>query len=272
LTGTGTNSWLVGEGDIAVIDPGPALPGHQAAILAALQPRERITHIIVTHTHLDHSALARPLAMATGAVVMGFGPFDSGRSPAMQAHAARGMPDGGEGIDRSFAPDRALADGDRVDGASWSFRVIHTPGHAATHICLAMGTHLFSGDQVMGWSSSLISPPDGDMAAYMGSLTRLGAEDWSVAHPGHGPDILDPAARIVSLTAHRHQREAALLAALDAGPMTITALTAAVYHDTAQAMHRAASRNVLAHVIDLLETNRVTCDDICAPDPRVARC
>jgi glyoxylase-like metal-dependent hydrolase (beta-lactamase superfamily II) len=271
LTGTGTNTWLVGEGEVAVIDPGPALPAHQAAIMAALQPHERITHIIVTHTHLDHTALARPLASATGAVVMGFGPFDAGRGPAMQALAAKGMPDGGEGIDRDFRPDIALSDGDRVDGRSWSLQAIHTPGHAATHLCLALGDRLFTGDHVMGWSSSLISPPDGDMAAYMASLAKLGTQDWTVAHPGHGPDIPDPATRIATLTAHRRQREAALLDALDDGPMTISRLTAAVYHDTPRGLHRAASRNVLAHVIDLLQANRVTCGDICASDPDVAR-
>jgi hydroxyacylglutathione hydrolase len=269
LTGTGTNTWLVGDGEVAVIDPGPALPAHQAAILAALAPHERITHIIVTHTHLDHSALALPLAAATGAVVLGFGPFDAGRSPAMQAHAANGMPDGGEGIDRDFKPDVALADGSVVTAASWTLRAIHTPGHAATHLCLALGDHLFSGDHVMGWSSSLISPPDGDMTAYMTSLGKLGAERWSVAHPGHGPDIADPAARIAALTAHRQLRARALLAALKAGPQPISALTASVYHDTPTPLHRAASRNVLAHVIDLLQANRVSCDDICAPDPLV---
>jgi glyoxylase-like metal-dependent hydrolase (beta-lactamase superfamily II) len=271
LTGTGTNTWLVGAGEVAVIDPGPALPAHQAAIMAALGRDERITHIIVTHTHLDHTGLARPLAAATGAVVMGFGPFDAGRSPAMQALAAKGMPDGGEGIDRAFRPDVALADGDRVDGGSWSLQAIHTPGHAATHLCLALGDHLFTGDHVMGWSSSLISPPDGDMTAYMASLARLDGQAWSVAHPGHGPDIPAPAARIAALRAHRQLRAQALLAALDAGPQHISALTAAVYRDTPTPLHRAASRNVLAHVIDLIHANHASCDDICAPDPLVRR-
>ncbi len=267
LTGRGTNTYLIGRGDLAVIDPGPALPAHQAAIIAALRPGERITHVIVTHTHLDHSALARPLAAATGAVTVGFGRFDAGRTPRMQALAAAGLADGGEGIDREFRPDQAVCDGDTISGETWALHAIHTPGHAATHLCLAMGDRLFSGDHVMGWSSSLISPPDGDMGAYMASLARLAEQPWQSAHPGHGPDIAAPAARLADLTAHRRLREASLQRALGNGPRPVSALTAQVYHDTPAALHAAARRNVLAHVIDLTDRNLLFCPDLTATDP-----
>jgi glyoxylase-like metal-dependent hydrolase (beta-lactamase superfamily II) len=269
LTGTGTNTYLLGQGDIAVIDPGPDLSGHLSAILAALRPDEVITHVLVTHTHLDHSALAPALARATGAVVMGFGAFDAGRRTRMQDLAARGLPDGGEGIDRHFAPDIALPDGAVIEGMSWTLRALHTPGHAASHLCFGSGDRLFSGDHMMGWSSSLISPPDGDMAAYMASLARLQDERWSVALPGHGPQINTPADRIAALVSHRRAREAALKAALQAGPLTLTALTAVVYTDTPRHLHAAARRNVLAHVIDLVDKNQVSCPDVCANDPIV---
>jgi glyoxylase-like metal-dependent hydrolase (beta-lactamase superfamily II) len=269
LTGTGTNTYLVGQGDIAVIDPGPDLPDHLSAILAALGPDEAITHVLVTHTHLDHSALAPALARATGAVVMGFGRFDTGRRTTMQDLAARGLPDGGEGIDRHFAPDIALSDGTVIAGRSWTLRALHTPGHAASHLCFAFGDRLFSGDHMMGWSSSLISPPDGDMAAYLTSFARLQNERWSMAFPGHGPQIMSPANRMTALVSHRQTREAALKAALQAGPMTLSALTTAVYTDTPPHLHPAARRNVLAHVIDLVERNQVSCQNICANDPIV---
>jgi glyoxylase-like metal-dependent hydrolase (beta-lactamase superfamily II) len=270
LTGAGTNTYLVGKGDIAVIDPGPDIPDHLNAIHAALRPGEVITHVLVTHTHLDHSALAPALARTTGAVLMGFGRFDHGRSSTMRTLAARGLRDGGEGIDRGFTPDIALADGAVITGRSWTLRALHTPGHAASHLCLAHGTRLFSGDHVMDWSSSLISPPDGDMAAYMASLARLQAEHWSIAFPGHGPEIATPADRITALTQHRRSRETALRHALQAGPMSLSSVTARVYADTPAHLHPAARRNVLAHVIDLVERKLLKCGELLAPDPIIS--
>lgn len=270
LTGTGTNTYLVGQGDIAVIDPGPDLPDHLSAIHAALRPGERITHIFITHTHLDHSALVPALARATGATTYGFGPFDAGRRAVMERLATQGMADGGEGIDRHFCPDIALADGTVVTGRSWQLRALHTPGHAASHQCFAIGDRLFSGDHMMGWSSSLISPPDGDMAAYMASLARLQRDQWSTAYPGHGPAIAAPADRIAALILHRQTREAALCDALRSGPMLMSSLTARVYADTPAHLHPAARRNVLAHVIDLVERKLLLCGDLCAVDPTVS--
>jgi hydroxyacylglutathione hydrolase len=251
MTATGTNTWIVGQGDVAVIDPGPDHAGHLAAILAALGPAERVTHIVVTHAHADHSALAPDLARATGAAVLGFGAAEAGRSPAMQALAASGLAGGGEGVDTGFSPDARLADGDVVAGDTWQLRVLHTPGHFAGHLSLALDDTLFSGDHVMGWAPSLISPPDGDMGAYMASLARLQGHPWGRFLPGHGGTVEDPATRLADLVAHRRGREAAILAVLSGTALALPDIVARVYADTPAALHPAAARNALAHLADL---------------------
>lgn len=266
FTGAGTMSYILGEGAVAVIDPGPRDPAHLAALLAALSPGERVAQIVVTHAHLDHSGLARDLAARTGAPVSGFGPAEAGRSATMMRLAAAGLTGGGEGVDRTFVPDRRLADGDRVEGEGWTLDVLHTPGHFAGHLCLAWGERLFSGDLVMGWATSLVSPPDGDMAAYMASLDRLSRRAWDRLYPGHGAPVTDPAARIAELVAHRRGRERAILAALADGPLKLPALTARVYADTPPALLPAAARNALAHLIALCDAGRVTATPTLAED------
>ena len=248
MTHTGTNTWIVGQGAVAVIDPGPAMPAHLAAIFAALSPGETVSHIVVTHAHADHSGLAAALAAATGAPVLAYGPATAGRSPRMAL--IEGLIGGGEGLDHRFAPDIALADGDVVDGGAWQLTALHTPGHIGGHLCLALGRQLFTGDHVMGWAPSLVSPPDGDMAAYMASLQRIDAGAWTRFLPGHGEAVEHPAARLSALIAHRRARETQLLQALGAGPLTLSALVAVVYADTPVALHPAASRNALAHLIE----------------------
>lgn len=255
MTENGTNSYILGEGRVAVIDPGPADPAHLAALLAALAPGERVSHIFVTHAHLDHSALARPLAEATGAPVLAFGTAIAGRSARMAALAARSRLAGGEGVDRGFVPDLTLADGDEVAGEGWHLRALHTPGHFGNHLSLVWGDAVFSGDHVMGWASSLISPPDGDMGAYMASLAHLAAACPARLYPGHGAVVADAAVRIGELTAHRLAREAAIRAALAEGPVDAASLAARLYHDTPAALLPAAARNVLAHLIDLTDRN-----------------
>jgi glyoxylase-like metal-dependent hydrolase (beta-lactamase superfamily II) len=242
MTGAGTNSYLVGTGRVAVIDPGPDDPAHLAALLAALAPGETVAQIIVTHAHADHSALARPLARATGAPVLGFG---------LAACADVTGLAGGEGIDRSFVPDRRLTDGEVVAGDDWALRAIHTPGHLSDHLCLGWGDVCFTGDHVMGWSTTLVSPPEGDMGDYLKSLARLAREPWRRFLPGHGPAVDDPAGRIAELTAHRRRREAEILACLRTAPATPAALTARIYTTTPSRLLPAAERNVLAHLIDL---------------------
>jgi glyoxylase-like metal-dependent hydrolase (beta-lactamase superfamily II) len=252
MTGAGTNSYLVGSGRVAVIDPGPDDPAHLAALLAALAPGETVAQIIVTHAHADHSGLARPLARATGAPVLGFGLAVRAETTGVATGLA-----GGEGIDRSFVPDRRLADGDVVEGDGWALRAIHTPGHLSDHLCLGWGDLCFTGDHVMGWSTSLVSPPEGDMGDYLKSLARLAREPWRRFLPGHGPGVDDPAGRIAELTAHRRQREAEILTCLRAAPATPTALTALIYATTPASLRAAAERNVLAHLIDLKSRNLV---------------
>lgn len=250
MTFRGTNTYLLGADKLAVIDPGPLSQDHLDAIQAAALGG-RITHILVTHAHLDHSPLARPLAEATGAPVLAFGTADAGRSDVMQALAAGGLVGGGEGVDHAFQPDDILADGDVIIGEGWQLEALHTPGHMANHLSFAWQGTLFSGDLVMGWASSLVSPPDGDLTAFMASLRSLQAREWSVFHAGHGAPVLDPNARLDALLTHRMAREAAILDALTQGPATAAQLALIIYTDTPAALLPAAERNVLAHLIDL---------------------
>lgn len=253
MTYTGTQTYIMGEGRVTVIDPGPAMPAHLDAILAALQPGERVANILVTHSHLDHSPLARPLAEATGAPVLAAGRSDWGRSAVMTALGdAVG---GGEGVDPDFAPDQQIAEGDNIDGLV----VLETPGHMANHLSFVWGDALFSGDLVMGWSTSLVSPPDGDMTAFFASLEKLQDRTDAVYYPGHGGPVANPQARCAELIAHRRGREAQILSALStSGPSNATTLARAIYTDVAPALLPAAARNVLAHLIDLTARARVT--------------
>jgi glyoxylase-like metal-dependent hydrolase (beta-lactamase superfamily II) len=266
MTYWGTNTYMIGKGAVAVIDPGPKDSRHLDAILSALSPGESISHIFVTHAHLDHSALAPDLARATGAPVLAFGPAQAGRSARMQALAQEITLTGGEGVDTGFRPDRCLADAEVVTADSWSLEAIHTPGHMANHLCFAWGNTLFSADHVMGWASSLVSPPDGDMGDYIGSLRRLSARDWHVALPGHGAPIEDPSARIAELIAHRADREAAILSALSKAPSRIPDLVEHLYSETPRALFPAASRNVFAHLLQLHDEGRVTAAPRATPD------
>jgi hydroxyacylglutathione hydrolase len=268
LTGTGTNTWILGRGTVAVIDPGPDDPRHLAAILGALAPGETVGAILVTHAHRDHSALAPALAAATGAPVCGYGPATAGRSAVMARLAAAGFAGGEEGLDAGFAPDRRLDEGDRVTLGPLTLGVLHTPGHFAGHLAFAWDKRLFCGDTAMSWATSLVSPPDGDMADYMATLARLAAGGWHQLLPGHGATIDDPAARLAELIAHRRAREAAIRAALEAGDDRLESITARVYADTPTALHPAAARNALAHLIALCETGEALAAPHPAPDAR----
>ncbi len=257
LTGTGTNTYILGTGEVAVIDPGPADDSHLAAILQALGPHERITHILVTHPHRDHSALALRLSQAVSAPVAAFGTATEGRSAAMSALSQAGFPDGGEGLDRSFRPDIRLADGDSLAAGGLSVQAIHTPGHLGSHLCFAAGDILFSGDHVMGWSTSVIAPPDGDMTDYMASLSRLATRPWARFYPGHGAAVDDPAARLSGLIRHRQDRTAQILAALHAAPADAPTLATRIYTGLPAALLPAATANTLAHLVDLAQKGLV---------------
>ncbi|MDW8397148.1 MAG: MBL fold metallo-hydrolase [Acetobacteraceae bacterium] len=238
----GTNTWIIGRGRVAVLDPGPADPAHLAAILAAIRG-ERVAAILVSHTHRDHSAGAAALARATGAPTFGFGPHRTGREH------------GEEGADHAFAPEVRLADGAVLEEEGWRLTALHTPGHCANHLCFALepACVLFSADHVMGWSTSIVSPPDGDMAAYMASLARVAARPERLFLPGHGPPVPEPQSFAEALLAHRRRREALVLEALAAaGEATAEALVPPVYGPALDPrLAPAAARSLLAHLIKL---------------------
>ncbi|PTX48004.1 MBL fold metallo-hydrolase [Allosediminivita pacifica] len=261
MTYRGTNTYLLGTSDIAVIDPGPDDPSQQAAILGALEPSQRISTILVTHAHLDHSPLARRLSEATGAPVLAFGDAESGRAPDMARLADAATVGGGEGVDISFRPDRTLGEGESLEGDGWRLTAMHLPGHFGNHMGFAWGDALFSGDLVMGWATSLVSPPDGDLTAFMASLRRLQAHRWSVFYPAHGAPVTSPGDRLAELVAHREAREAAILAALESGPASAIGLATRIYTETPAPLLSAARRNVLAHLIDLQRRSCVGIDE-----------
>jgi glyoxylase-like metal-dependent hydrolase (beta-lactamase superfamily II) len=252
----GTGTYIVGRGEVAVIDPGPAIAAHVEAILDAVAD-ETVTHILVTHTHRDHSPAAALLHDATGAPTYGFGPHGSGRPEA-----------GGEveeGGDHTFAPQRKVRSGTTFKGKGWTFTALHTPGHTSNHICYALKEEaaLFSGDHVMGWSTTVISPPDGDMQAYFRSLRacleRAGTADRTY-YPTHGAPIADPRRYVAALIAHREDREAEIARCLNEGIATIAAMVARLYADVPLVLHPAAARSVLAHLVHMVETGRAACD------------
>lgn len=251
MTYWGTNTYLLGRKDITVIDPGPNDPAHLKAILAALEPGQSIAQIVVTHSHKDHSPLAAELKAQTGAPILAFGDSYAGRSEAMLALLQTGDLGGGEGIDESFSPDQFVQDGDTISVEDQPLSVIHSPGHMGNHISLGFGDICFTGDHIMGWASSMVSPPDGDLTDFMRSCERLRAIDWRVFYAGHGDPIQTPNARLDWLIAHRQSREANILAALKGKPSDASGLAAAIYHDVDPKLLPAAERNVLAHLVDL---------------------
>ncbi len=271
LTGPGTNAYVVraaSGGPAAVIDPGPDDAAHRAALVA--EAGGEVAAILATHTHLDHTAGAASLAAATGALVYAFGRHGEGVRPAYAAllaelAAADNAVGGGEGADLGFAPDRRLSDGQAVgaSGALWALRAVRTPGHIANHLAFGLETAdgrglgaAFSGDHVMAWATSLVSPPDGDMRAYMQSLDGIGARRDRLLLPGHGDAIDDPAARIAELRTHRLARRAGIEAALASGPKQPAEIRAIVYEGLAPGLEAMADRNVLAHLLELTELGR----------------
>ncbi len=265
MTGPGTNTYILGDQSLAIIDPGPQSDAHLAALLTAIAGRP-VSHIIVTHSHLDHSPLARPLADAVGAPILAFGDTSAGRSAVMQQLADAGMAGGGEGLDHSFAPDELVADGDIIAGQGWSLKVLYTPGHLGNHIALAWKDAVFVGDLVMGWSTSLVSPPDGDMTDFLASCARLQNFPARIHYSGHGAPITDPHARLTELVTHRESRTAQILAQLAAGPHDVRQIVQAIYQDIDPRLHGAAGRNVLAHLVDLYVKKIVTVNGSLGPD------
>jgi len=257
MTFWGTNTYLIGCNDVAIIDPGPKIERHFQAILDATDNGETVSHIFVTHAHVDHSEGATALARVIGVPVVAYGPAEKGISPLMANLISNGMETGGEGVDRGFKPDLLLEDGENISGQDWSLTAVWTPGHLSNHICLSLEDVVFSGDHVMDWATSIVSPPDGDLGAFMSSCEKLLLRNDRIFFPGHGNPVDDPTARIKWLLAHRKNREAQILAALKSGECTPVDLTQQIYTDVAPVLLGAAERNVFANLIDLYERGLV---------------
>lgn len=245
FTWTGTGTLVVGDGDVAVIDPGPDRDDHLEAIGRAIAGR-RVGAVLVTHNHLDHSALARRLADQHGAPLYGCRGVATPNDGAVRLEAAD---------DVDFAPDEALVDGMTIDGDGWRIRALHTPGHTSEHFCFALEEErtLFCGDHVMAWSTSIVTPPDGHMATYVANLRRVKAMRFHRLVPTHGPHIDEPEAFIDAYIAHRDQRRAAVLDLMERGASRIAQLVDALYAGLSPALRPAAALSVWAHLIQLAE-------------------
>jgi len=251
FTYLGTGVYIIGEGDVAVIDPGPAMDQHFEALKNALKG-ERISHVLVTHSHMDHSPLAHPLAKWSGAKVYAGGPAVPSESEVrMEA-----------GDDLRFKPDVTVKDGDIFKGSNWTVEAIATPGHTSNHVCFALKEEnaLFSGDHVMGWSTTVISPPDGNMGDYFASLEKVRKRGFSTIWPTHGPPITKVGPFMDAYIEHRKAREQAIIDRLRAGDTRIPDIVQVIYKDVDKRLHPAACHSVLAHMIHLAETGRVVAD------------
>ncbi len=254
FTFTGTCTYIVGRGEVAVIDPGPADASHVAAIMQAVAG-ETVSHVLVTHTHRDHAPGAVLLKAATGAEVVG--------CPKRVVRAAdSSLPALDAAFDLRYGPDRVLAEGDAVEGSGWRLVAVETPGHSSDHLAFALPAEdaLFSGDHVMAWSTTVVAPPDGSMRAYLASLRKLQGREDAIYWPGHGGPVRNPRGFVKALVLHRQMREAAILRRIAAGDTTVPALVASLYRDLAPSLRGAASLSVLAHLVDLVTDGQVAAD------------
>ena len=238
FTFTGTQTYLVGDAEVAVIDPGPAVPKHLDAIETAIRGRP-VVAIMCTHTHRDHSPASRPLADSTGAPIIGC---------ALLSIEGTGLE---AGFDPDYLPDRVLGDGDELEVDGQAIVAVATPGHTSNHLCFAYGDALFSGDHVMGWSTTVVVPPDGDMADYMASLEKLRQRGDRILYPAHGPPVTKPSQYVRHLIGHRMQREAQILRIVREGPRTIPEIVSQAYPGLDPRLVLAAGGSVLAHLVDL---------------------
>jgi glyoxylase-like metal-dependent hydrolase (beta-lactamase superfamily II) len=254
FTFRGTGVYIVGKKDVAVIDPGPDIPAHIEALKRALAGK-RVSHILVTHTHSDHSPAARALKEWSGAKTYAFGPHGSGK-----ADEGVKVEEGG---DMDFVPDVMVRDGETIAGDGYTIECVFTPGHTSNHMCFALREEkaLFTGDHVMGWSTTVVTPPDGDMAAYMASLRKLRARDDAILWPTHGGPVRQPRPFIDAYVTHRLEREEQIVASLAGGIDTIPDIVARLYADVDKRLHPAAARSVLAHLIQLTQEGRVGRED-----------
>ena len=256
FTFTGTVSYIVGRGKVAIIDPGPDHEAHAAALLQAVRG-ETVTHILVTHTHRDHSPNAVRIKAATGATVYGEGPHRASR-PRYESEKISSE----SGADRNFRPDIAVRDGETIEGEGWGLQAVATPGHTANHLAFAWRDRkiLFVGDHVMGWSTSIVAPPDGSMIDYMASLQKLTQREENLYFSGHGPEIPDGPRYVRFLIRHRQAREASILHRLAKGEADIPTMVRAIYIGIDPRLTGAAGYSVLAHLEDLVGRGIVATD------------
>ncbi len=257
MTFTGTNTYLIGYKEIAVIDPGPLSSSHLRNILKATKAGSKITKIFVTHSHIDHSPLAIELSEKTNAKIYAFGDSFAGRSVEMNKLARNNSIGGGEGVDTNFKPNVSLMDGAELIHDNEKIIAIWTPGHFGNHMAFIFKDYLFCGDHVMGWASSMVSPPDGDLAAFRKSCAKLLEKSQSIYLPGHGEKIEDGPSRIRWLLSHRDKRELQILNALTKKPDTAEGIAKRIYTDVDPQLLPAATRNVLAHLFDLVSRKRI---------------
>ena len=245
----GTSTFIVGRGQVAVIDPGPEDEAHLEALLNALRG-ETVTHILVTHSHADHSPLARRLQEVTGARTFAYGGVEAPATSGLRLDAS---------IDHGFVPDVRLAEGDAVTGPGWTLEALFTPGHMSNHMCFALKEEraLFAGDHVMAWATSVIAPPDGDMGQYFASLRKLLEREDQVYHPGHGPSRRDPLPLVRGYLAHRRMREEAIRARVEQGARSVGEIVASIYAEVDPKLHGAAALSTTAHLDHLVAQGRL---------------
>jgi len=262
FTFTGTGVYVIGRGQVAVIDPGPDQPGHLDVLLEALAG-ETVSHIFATHAHQDHSPMARPLAKATGATIYACG------TPVIATESEVRME---AGDDLGFRPDVSVEDGQVFRGPDWSIEAVFTPGHTSHHTAYALleENALFPGDHIMGWSTTVISPPDGNMTDYLRSLEKVRDRNYDILYPTHGPEVRDPGPFIQAYIDHRLERERQILDQLAAGRRTIREIVPLIYADVDRRLHPAACHSVMAHVYHLINTGRARCDGIMGLDAPLA--
>jgi glyoxylase-like metal-dependent hydrolase (beta-lactamase superfamily II) len=260
FTYTGTGTYIVGKGEVAVIDPGPDDPAHLEAILAALDG-EQVGAIVITHHHSDHSPLAGPLKARTGAPVYGC-------PVTKHVEEEAGAPRMEAGHDLAFQPDVNLCGGGEISGPGWTLQAIPTPGHTSNHLCYALPQEnaCFTGDHIMGWSTTVITPPDGDMTDYLKSLQAIRERGFATLWPTHGPPIRDVAAFIDAYAEHRQERMDQILLALSNGPATIRELVPNLYRDVDARLHPAAARSMLAAIIHMERGGEIEASGPPGPD------
>lgn len=253
FTFKGTGTYIVGKGTVAVIDPGPLNDAHVQALIEALDG-ETVSHVLITHCHMDHSPAAAPFKLATGAKTYAFGPHGAGQmGDNVQIE---------EGADRAFVPDVEIRDGDILEGPGWTIECVFTPGHTSNHMSFALREEkaLFTGDHVMGWSTSIVSPPDGDMATYIASLKLLLTRDDEIYWPTHGAPITDTKPFVQAFLDHRADRERQIIDQINAGRTTIGEMVPVMYAETDKRLHPAAARSALSHLIKMVAEGQVACD------------